>query len=100
MGIVQVSLPPGSMLGLRGSAHAQGLEVEEIRAGGIIDEKWNRGAALSFARDVLRKGDIIVSANGRADAVGILNALRRAPSARLRIVRLEGCDLFQEVQDA
>merc|ERR1712190_514858 len=84
--MVHVSLPPGGILGLRGSAHAQGLEVEEVRAGGILNEKWNRGAALCFARDVVRKGDIIISANGRADSVGILNALRRAPSARLRIV--------------
>lgn len=85
--MLQVSLSLGTTLGLQGSAHEQGLEVEELKTGGII-EKWNRGCALSFMRDILRRGDVIVSANGHVEAAGMLTSLRGCRSARLRIVRL------------
>ena len=84
--MLQMSVAPEASLGLRGSAHPHGLEVDGVKPGGIID-KWNKACALAVMRNALRRGDVIVSANGCQDSASMLASLRRSSVARLSVVR-------------
>ena len=55
----------GEALGLTHSIATDGssLIVERIWPDGLID-LWNRACVLTFPRDVVRRGDMIVAANG------------------------------------
>lgn len=75
--VLQISAEGDTPLGIRGSVKRNGLAVEGVRAGGLVD-RWNRSCTQGAMRNIVRVGDVIVSANGVVDPAGMLTALRHA----------------------
>jgi len=83
---VEVPMPDGLPLGLHGEAKIYGLEIEQITTGGMI-EKWNLGCTHALMRDIVRVGDVIVTANGYRDWTSMLINLKKTTTAQLCIRR-------------
>jgi hypothetical protein len=75
--VLHISAEGDTPLGLRGVVRRKGLLVQGVRAGGLVD-RWNRSCTQGAVRNIVRVGDLIVSANGVVDPAGMLTALRHA----------------------
>merc|ERR1711920_669055 len=74
--VVQVAQThPGQKWSIRGTAHIQGIEVACIQRGGVI-EAWNQNCAAASPREMLRRGDVIVNANGNDHPLDMLTSLK------------------------
>merc|ERR1712194_650358 len=86
--VVQVAqAQSGQKWRIGGTAHIQGLEIASIQPGGVI-ETWNQNCAAKAPREMLRRGDVIVNANGKDDLLDMLSSLKCSKSVRLCVVRL------------
>lgn len=73
-------------VGIRGTLTHDGLLVTQVEAKGFA-RKWNEGCALTFPRDMIRVGDVVVQVDNMTDYAGMLSLLLTTKFSELHIKR-------------